>query len=565
MTRRILPSHATLALVASIFIGLGATGLGLLLTAVSADPATIVRGPGAFPDSVEGRVLGSVDGVVVDAGGPVAGATVRVRATDNVTSTRAGGRFSLGSLVEGQKVEITAWADGYYIASTHVTPTISGVTLTLRPYHTADHPDYAWTSPISGTSAAACGNCHPMIIPQWITNAHGAAVSNARFFSLYNGTNVSGTLQLGPGYLNDFPDTAGVCANCHAPGAGVDGYLTTNMNDARDVITAGIHCDYCHKIAGVFLDPASQNVYPNTPGVQSQRMRRPPAGDNIFFGPYDDIPDPDTYLPLISQSAFCAPCHQFSMWGTPIYESYAEWLASPYADAGVTCQDCHMPPTGDAYFALPEKGGLAHLPQRIPSHLQLGAASVGLLQKTVTMTVSTRQIVDRVEVTVTITNTGAGHHVPTDFPGRHTILTIAASDGKGQALPQQSGPTVPDWGGVQAGRSGTAFAKVLRDAETGEAPVVSYWKQTFVVSDNRIPALESDTSRYTFATPVAGGPVTITAELRFRRAFQAVMDAKGWSTPDVVMEETQIQLSTAPRWDFFLPLLLHNYERREHR
>ncbi len=147
------------------------------------------------------------------------------------------------------------------------------------------------------------------------------------------------------------------------------------MNDVRDVITAGIHCDYCHKIGGVYLNPATDSVYANVPGAQSQRLLRPPPGDNIFFGPYDDIHDPDTYLPVISESRFCAPCHQFSFWGTPIYESYDEWLASPYAEAGITCQDCHMPPTGDTYFALPEVGGLEHPPETIPSHLQLGATS----------------------------------------------------------------------------------------------------------------------------------------------------------------------------------------------
>ena len=30
-----------------------------------------------------------------------------------------------------------------------------------------------------------------------------------------------------------------------------------------------------------------------------------------------------------------------SFWGTPIYESYDEWLASPYAAEGVTCVVCH--------------------------------------------------------------------------------------------------------------------------------------------------------------------------------------------------------------------------------
>ena len=152
-----------------------------------------------------------------------------------------------------------------------------------------------------------------------------------------------------------------------------------------------------------------------------------------------------------------------------------------------------------------------------------------------------------IRVTVTITNTDAGHHVPTDFPGRHMILTVTAADARGQLLAQQSGPTVPDWGGAQAGLPGTAFAKVLRDVATGESPVVSYWKQALIISDNRIPAMGSHTSVYAFAAPVAGGPVTVTAELRFRRAFQSLMEARGWSTPDVVMEQRQVVLPAEPR------------------
>ena len=527
--RPALPLLAAVALLALLLLGLGRTA--------------------AAPDA-------TVEGVVVDAEGAVAGATVRVRATDNVTTTDAEGRFLLGGLIEGQEVEITAWADGYYIASRHVTPTASGVTLTLRPYHTADHPEYEWVSPISGTSAGACGNCHPMVVSQWITNAHGGAVSNPRFFSLYNGTDISGTAQVGPGYLIDFPGTAGNCANCHAPGVGADGYLTTEMNGVRGVITAGIHCDYCHKVGGVYLDPATGSVYPNAPGAQSQRLLRPPPGDDIFFGPYDDIHDPDTYLPVIRGSAFCAPCHQFSFWGTPIYQSYGEWLESPYAEAGVTCQDCHMPPTGDAYFALPERGGLPHPPERIPSHLQVGATDETLLRNAVTMQVTARQRVDRIVVTVTLTNTGAGHDIPTDFPGRHLILTVTVVDGTGVPLAQTGGPVVPDWGGEQAGLPGRAFAKVLQDVRSGEAPVVSYWKPSRILEDNRIPALGSDTSTYTFALPRPSAAVTVTARLRFRRAFQGMMDAKGWDVPDVVMGDARVTLVGQPWWTCFLPVVM---------
>lgn len=499
---------------------------------------------------------GQASGVVVDAAGPVGRAIVRQRATDKATATASDGRFTLSSLPQGQDVELTAWAEGYYVASTHVTPTVSGITLTLRAYHTVDHPDYAWSSPISGTSDVACGNCHPMIVSQWITNAHGAAISNPRFYSLYNGTDAGGTKPVSPGYLEDFPGTAGPCANCHAPGAGIDGYLTTNVNDVRGEVTASIHCDYCHKVGGVYLDPATRSVYPNAPGAQSQRMLRPPPGDNIFFGPYDDIHDPDTYLPIISESAFCAPCHQFSFWGTPIYESYDEWLASPYAQANVTCQACHMPPTGDTHFALPEAGGLAHPPERIPSHLQRGALDEQLLQNTVQMAVSTEQTAGALRVTVALTNTGAGHHVPTDFPGRHMILTLSVVGKEGQELPLEQGPTVPEWGGAQAGLPGKAFAKLLRDVQSGEWPVVSYWKQTYIAGDNRIPALQCDTSSYLFAAPHATGSLTVTAQLRFRRAYQNTLDARGWDTPDILMEERTFTTQSQTWRDLYLPLLI---------
>jgi hypothetical protein len=83
---------------------------------------------------------------------------------------------------------------------------------------------------------------------------------------------------------------------------------------------------------------------------------------------------------------------------------------------------------------------------------------------------------------------------------------------------------------------------VLRDVQTGEEPVVSYWKQALIASDNRIPAMGSDRTAYTFAAPPGGGPVTVTAELCFRRTFQAVMDAKGWHEPDIVMEYERLVL-----------------------
>jgi hypothetical protein len=493
-----------------------------------------------------------VRGMVIDETGAVAGARVRIRATENLVLSEEDGRFVLSGLEEGTEIEITAWADGHYTAAELVTPPADGVTLILRPYHTQDHASYVWVDPLAGDSA--CAACHPSIISQWSANAHGQAVDNGRFFSLYNGTNVSGEIKIGPGFANDFPGEAGNCAACHAPGAAVDAPLSTDMNAVRDQVTAGIHCDFCHKVGGVDLDEQSGSVFDNRPGVQSLRMLRPPQGDDIFFGPFDDVHDPDTYLPLTSESAYCAACHQFSFHGTPVYESYNEWLASPYAAIDVTCQDCHMPPTGESFFAPPEVGGVERRPPTIPSHLQPGAGRNELGDYS-GLSMIFEQQGQRLWVQVRVHNFGAGHHYPTDYPGRQLLLTVEAVDALGRPLVLESGPHIPAWGGDLAGRTGTGYAKILADTQTGEAPVVSYWKPTRIVSDNRIPALSSATSTYAFILPSGTGEVEVTADLVYRFQFAGLMAQKEWDKPDILSRSLSRGVSYTPEWVVFTPFV----------
>ncbi len=553
---------------------------------------------------------GVVEGTVVDADGPVAGAVVRQQTTPNSTHSATDGSFHLAGLPEGITVTVTAWAEGYWPSGVALVPSQSGVTLTLLHHPAGDNVDYPWlTSMPEPDKPIGCGHCM-VAYPQWVDNAHAGSATNLRFLSLYNGTDVSGTLHLGGGYKDDFPGTAGNCATCHAPGEAAHQPFTADMNALTDVEAEGVFCDFCHKVSDIYLNPATGLPYPNMPGVQSMQLNRPPTDTHMFYGPFDDVTRRVSYLELEKESEFCAPCHQFSFWGTPIYESFDEWLQSPYPDQGIECQTCHMAPTGVDYFVFPEKGGLIRDPDTIASHLQPGASDVELLQNTVSMTLSVEQVAGHVRATVVITNSGAGHHVPTDFPGRHLILTVSATDGQGRPLPFLSGPTVPDWGGAPAGAPGKAFAKVLQDAVTGESPVVSYWKQAFIVSDNRIPALGSATSVYTFTAPsllqrrhfdgapslpqrrhsdgapshlvrseartsasarsagvplqrrhsdgapVEGGQATVSAELRFRRVFQAVADTRGWDKPDIVMAKAQATLATHPQRNVYLPFVL---------
>jgi len=287
-------------------------GLGLVLAGVSAGPAA------------------EVSGIVVDADGPVAGAVVRQQTTKNMTTTAADGSFTLTGLPEGVTITVTGWDEGSYPAGVDVVPPTSGVTITLRPHPIGDNPDHEWyTSMDDPDEPIGCGHCM-VAFPQWVTNAHGTSATNPRFFSLYNGTDVNGTVHVGGGYKDDFPGTAGNCATCHAPGAATDeAFLTADMSELSGVEREGVFCDFCHKVSDVYLNPATGLPYDNAPGVTSMRLNRPPSDTHMFYGPFDDVTRRVSYLALEKKSQFCAPCHQFSFWGTPIYESFREWLESP--------------------------------------------------------------------------------------------------------------------------------------------------------------------------------------------------------------------------------------------
>jgi hypothetical protein len=524
----------------------------------------------------------TVSGVVIDAAGPVAGATVRVRATNTSTMTDAEGHFTLTNLLPGEAVDLTAWAPGYYITGgQEYLPGADDVVLTLIPYSDADNPAYDWLSAFASAGADGnCENCHAssqasatVTLPfdEWLVDAHAQSANNPRFLTMYAGTDVDGNQSpltrygysrdygrfplrpdptqpfYGPGYKLDFPATAGNCAACHAPAAAINAPYSTDPTQISGVGTEGVACDFCHKIWDVRLSPDTGLPYANMPGVLSLEFRRPPEDHQFFAGPYDDVGfagSEDTYSPLQTESAFCAACHFGTFWDTTIYNSFGEWLDSPYSDpvTGKTCQDCHMPPLGATRIADHEQARDRD-PATIFSHQMPGAADENLLQNTADLNVAAQRNGDRVIVTVEVTNTQAGHHIPTDSPLRQIFLVVTATDAQGNALSQVEGPVLPAWAGDLQDVSGIYFAKILQEIWTEVSPTGAYWNPTRIVEDTRLPALETNTSTYTFAAPQGGGTVTVEARLIFRRAFYDLMQQKGWDMPDIVMEQ---EVATLP-------------------
>jgi hypothetical protein len=519
----------------------------------------------------------TVSGVVLSEHGPVERASVRIQATDTRTTTAADGSFALDVVAASEPITVTAWSEGYYVGWTSTLPGTEPVTITIKPHYTTDNPDYTWFSTEGSEGSESCGHCMADHYAEWLEDAHSQSAVSPRFLTMYNGTDVNGNQSpltrmlyrrdygsfplspdpnqpyFGPGYKLDFPDTAGNCGACHVPAAAAKpgGAYTADPNHLSGIESEGVFCEFCHKIGDVTLDPKTSLPYPNMPGVLSMRLYRSEGEDVLFFGTFDDVTRRVTYLPLEEESAFCAPCHFGVFWDTVIYDSYGEWLRSPYSDpeTGQTCQDCHMPVTDATHFVLPEKGGLERPAGHIYSHLMPGATDEELLQNAVTMTSTARLQNGTVIVEVAITNDQTGHHLPTDFPGRHLILLVQAQDTDGNSLAQLEGPTVPEWGGIgdpsqgyYAGLPGKAFAKVLEELWTETSPSAAYWNPTRIVSDNRLAAFATDSSIYTFAAPEQG-VVHVEVTLLLRRAFLELMDQKGWDVPDMIMEQQKVRVT----------------------
>lgn len=523
----------------------------------------------------------AISGTVWGSDTKVEGAIVRIQTTSVWSKTDENGNFLISvANLEERSYALTAWAEGYFISGPVIAePGTRDVKLDLKAFSKTDNKDYEWVSAFSDAGIEGnCENCHSdpdnetSLFPfdEWKHDAHSNSAKNIRFLTMYNGTDVNGNKSpltryathveygrfplppnydeeyYGPGFKLDFPATTGNCATCHAPAVAIHHPNEVDPTYVSGVGAEGVTCDFCHKIWDVKLDTSTGLPFPNMTGVLSYEYRRPEEGHQFFAGPLDDVaPGEDTYLPLQSESAFCAPCHFAKFWDTVVYNSYGEWLDSPYSDpdTGSTCQDCHMPRRGAKQFVTEENGGLLRNPETLSSHLMPGANDTNLLQDALTMTVETTLQEDKVSVEVLLVNDRTGHHVPTDSPLRHLILVVSCEQEDGQPLEYLSGPILPAWTGNNdrsdrdyGGQPGKVYAKILEESWTQVSPTGAYWNPTRVVSDNRLPAFGSDRSVYQFFYPQASS-VKVHVKLVYRRAFIQLMKQKGWDAPDIVMAE----------------------------
>lgn len=355
-------------------------------------------------------------------------------------------------------------------------------------------------------SSDTCKDCHTQIAEEWEQSMHHLAhkdpVYNRLAQFLRKGLTDAGEIE-----------EAESCVKCHTPLGVVSGFpkkLTDDLSKTPEIATNGVQCDLCHSTVdvskmynnGLVLEPGQGE---DEPGVKQ--------------GPFDDC-EPDfheaRFSKLHTRSEICGTCHDVNhvAFGTPLETTYTEWKNSPYnskdPETHISCQGCHMyqrpgiPATGSTdrpdnpgsmtdyseerphlfthYFV----GGNAYVPDMYGSEEKAGMAKERLANAALVKI--DPDMLKSGKLKVVVSNTGAGHSIPTGLADlRQVWLEIIIRD-KANAVVFSSGRLDSK---QLLSEDAIVFRTVFGDGKGNK--IINISKAHQVLSDNRIKAGESRT------------------------------------------------------------------------
>jgi hypothetical protein len=360
--------------------------------------------------------------------------------------------------------------------------------------------------------AQNCG-CHGTLVDEWSQSMHRQALEDPLFKVKVAEADAASGGKLGP-----------FCQKCHGPVAEMTGESGKPVAEMSPGAAQSIGCMFCHQVVANTepLGNVSQLVEPDT--TRRAQLENPQA------------PHPAVFSPLHATSAICGGCHNVNhpINGMHLESTYREWAASPQAKAGTQCQDCHMsqkpgqigPSQGQAAPGAPERPNIYHM-TFAGAQVALGnpERATQMLQSAATLKMDAPKVVkagDEASVTVTITNSGAGHYLPTGLTEvREMWLDVSWVDsaGKSTSLGERR------------------FGTVLKDA-AGKYPA-ELWDAVAIQSDDRIPPQQSVTDSYKIVLPAGVEAATLKAQLLYRSAPEELAAKAGVKNPTTVMASAE--------------------------
>ena len=364
------------------------------------------------------------------------------------------------------------------------------------------------TPPAAFPPAQTCA-CHSQFIDEWKQSMHGQALSDPIFKAKLAEGNTATNGQIGP-----------FCITCHGPVATMTGQV--GKTDPATAAAQGIGCTFCHQVTGTSNPTGNVSLILQPNGVYRAQIATPTA------------PHPTAYSPFHATSTICGSCHNVAHPGNglPVEATYTEWQNSPQGKAGIQCQDCHMSSApGEIGPSMGWAAGGGQLRPIYQMTFTGGQAGLGnsvlatqMLQSAATIHMIAPSMLDQsktTSVTVSITNTGAGHYLPTGLTEIREMwlsVTMTGSDGKQ----------------IELGRH--AYGTVLKNA-AGKYPA-QLWEATGVQSDDRIPPKGTSVQSYKITFPEGAQYGTLKAQLLYRSVPETLATKAKAPNPTNVMAET---------------------------
>jgi hypothetical protein len=299
-----------------------------------------------------------------------------------------------------------------------------------------------------------CAGCHKTIYDQWTGSMHAHALTSPLTVA-QNNQDIKTSLAGQPS-----PDPLRICINCHGP---VSATLSTiaSLPLDNDRNAEGVGCTSCHQYDGV---PFSGG------GGLAAKMQADLKPGRTYFGPIED-PVGNAYHKSMQTSLFlkpetlCKNCHNVNLdlnadgkiiKGEDLILQQTNDEFERYVAAGgkFSCVSCHMPVMAATRVAegasVPFEQDYDAPPRQVHDHSFVGVdypldtvtksdpqkgARAALLRRAATMHVETEPTIagGAFSFAITITNTGAGHNLPSGFAFARQMwleVKVAASDGE---------------------------------------------------------------------------------------------------------------------------------------
>jgi len=369
----------------------------------------------------------------------------------------------------------------------------------------------------SFASAESC-MCHNTFRSQWSASMHSKALTDPIFILKRDKADKETN-----GAVGKF------CNGCHTPVAIMSGEDASSIGSLPEQSKEGVGCDFCHHVSG------STTPIGNTSVTVA-------AGDGRR-AQLEDIQAPHSvaYSRFHTTAEFCGNCHNVNhpANGLALEATYTEWKNGPYAKEGIICQDCHMTPgagrttnPGASAVGAPERSHIFNM-TFAGGNVGLGDSKLAeeRLKGAATLDIATKNDIvpkgSEITATITVTNSGAGHYLPTgltDIRRMWLIITATTVDGSVKELLRRD------------------FVTVLAD-DNGGFPV-EVWAATKIKSDDRIAPKESITEKVAFLQEDAQA-TTLQAALFYRSVSPEIAREANVNIPTTVMatQETVIYAS----------------------